>query len=478
MNTDYSVTKKYKLLIFLALLISIVVFISLYIPIDSHTFRGELWELLAIENLNLTFIDKFNAISNFVCFGSGRFQPLAFFVPFYQTKLLNSSFFAVHIFAQTIHLICSAGVAYIALMWTGNRYLGMIVFLLSLFSFLASDVVMWNFFTYIQLHALILILCVYLNYIYYKTYHFRYYLLASFLGLISTFLYEAAVSILLTQIFFAIIRIKNIEWKTLFLEILIPSLFIIIYAFVSFYINGFNYKDSNTSFHPLILIKPILYLIYYFRYNLGLSVEAEILNIGWISKLNIELSFLNWLIISIILVNLVAFKGALKNKVLDKNILFLIILIYFYILIIGFGRVPVGSALFQPTGLETQFRYYYVSNFFIPLIVCLIVNKFKLEIKKLYIVLFLVSLVLLGNIINIFKYVNLVASYNEPLTIHAKTIINNQLEVYGTQWRQEFFWKEMHQDWYEEKIPTPDLYRPFTFNANTCKSHAEYIRQK
>ena len=194
--------------------IGIIAFLVLYAPLNNDAFRGEMWELLSIFSENQTWFDKFKEIASFVCFGSGRFQPLAFFIPYLHAVAFNFSFTYSHLFAQFIHLGCAALTAYLCYQWTSKSSLSIAVFILTIFSFLTSDVINWTFFTYIQIHTLLLLACVFLTKKYIDSNRRIYLILGCTFAVISSLIYEAGVSILIAQIltitfFYKMKGIKN-----------------------------------------------------------------------------------------------------------------------------------------------------------------------------------------------------------------------------------------------------------------------------
>lgn len=463
--------------------IGIIAFLVLYGPINSDAFRGEMWELLSIFTQNQTWLDKFNAISGFVCFGSGRFQPLAFFIPYFHAVAFNFSFTYSHLFAQFIHLGCAALTSYLCYQWTSKSALSIAVFILTIFSFLSSDVITWTFFTYIQIHALLLLFCVLLTKRYIEQHKKIYLVLGSIFAVISSLIYEAGVSILIAQVLTIGFFYRKRGVKNSIKDVMIPFSFLIFYFMLSFSIGHFNYKDSDAVLQVVTFLKPIFYFIYYLRYSLGFSVEPQILNIGWIYELKIDLDLLNFLILGIsiafifITIALFIARKSMDNFFHKKSNIFLILLTYFYILILAYGRVPVGAHFFDSTGLETQFRYYYVCCFLFPLIGLIFISPLTRSRNYLFFLLTCVLVIAVGNVINIEKYNKEISLATLPLTNHSNFILLEQVNAeLNNRQKSNTYITRMHRDWYLEEISSPRIYRPFTFNANTCLSHPEYTK--
>ena len=93
---------------------------------------------------------------------------------------------------------------------------------------------------------------------------------------------------------------------------------------------------------------------------------------------------------------------------------------------------------------------------------------------------FLLTLVLVttvGNVINIEKYNKEISLATLPLTSHSNLILLEQVNAeLDDKQKLNSYIRRMHRDWYLEEISSPRIYRPFTFNANTCLLHPEYVK--
>jgi len=155
MPTDDPVANKYKLALMYA--ISVIVLLLVYSQNLNDAYKGEMWELLYISATDQGWMERLGSISSFVCFGAGRFQPLAFLIPYFQYSAIGQSFVVSHLFTLALHLLSGAMLAVIASHYLRSRIVVFAIYAVFIFSFVVSDVVIWTFFTYIQAHSAMLL---------------------------------------------------------------------------------------------------------------------------------------------------------------------------------------------------------------------------------------------------------------------------------------------------------------------------------
>jgi hypothetical protein len=456
---------------------SVVALILLYSGNLGDAFKGEMWELLYISTTQLSLGETFREVSTFACFGAGRFQPLAFFVPYLQVILGGTSFVFSHLFSLGLHLLCALLLAALAFRWLRDPLLTFFAFAAFLFSFLASDVLIWTFFTYIQVHALLLLASIGLFAFYLRSERRALLFLSWGAAIVSAMLYESGIAALLAQPAFAILSGRVSERRRFLLEVFFPVLIFAAYVGMAFLAMSLNYRDSSAQIHPMVFAKVLTYLAYFVRYNAGLVSDAHIYDIASIFDFRPGLSVWNMLGVALLVM---VVSGAAKVLIRGRNQLrisaspelwLVAVALLGYVLIMGFGRVPKGISFLTPSGLETQFRYYYVSSALIPMLVVLAIGRAGAgNYSKGLVVAALVYMVL-GNGYNIVRLGEKISVATTPLTAHALGIIG---ELSGSPNAEEKLVQRMHRDWYTESIPTPRQFRAYTFNANRCLPHAEY----
>jgi len=440
----------------------------------TDPYTGEMWELAYIAAKEGDLINKIHEISSFVCFGASRFQPLAFFIPYFLIIIAGTNFVIAHMLAVGLHILCSLLISFVCHKYTKNKKITLIVYILTLFTFLASDVIIWTFFTYIQISCILIILSLY-NYIeYLKKNNCKYIIIFYLLTTTSTLIYEASLSIVFLPIIVYLYNKLNNNNNKIFLEFIVPILIVLSYLLLAYISMGLNFKDSSQTLGLQIFIKIASYVVYYFRYSIGMTVTPEIHNIGSIYGLTIPINPLNVIIITllsisllIIITNLVINRENRKLLKFKNEIGLIITANFLYIFIIGYGRVGDDYNFFSPSNLETQFRYYYLTSLLIPLSLGLFASNIIIRYK--FIIYATLVFIVLGNILNIINYGNRIALASNALALDYFKITNN---IKLNKSNEEIL-KEMHSNWYLEKIDTNDKYSAFTYNANKCKVHQD-----
>lgn len=479
MSTDDPITNRYKLALMYA--ISVVLLLLVYSQNLNDTYKGEMWELLYVSASDQGWLERLSSISTFACFGAGRFQPVAFFIPYLQYSAIGKSFVASHLFSLALHLLCGAILAVIASHYLRSRVAVFTVYAAFLFSFVASDVVIWTFFTYIQMHGALLLVALGLFLAYLRTDRPAHLYGSWAAGLLSTLIYEAALSLFLAQICFAIISGRVRTRKSILLEIVIPAVIISLYVLVAFTATGLEYRDSNVKLHWMVFAKVITFVVYYFRYNTGLTSEPELFNIA--SYFGLRLPVTAWNMLGLVL--LAAFLSLLVYSAIKHRrnlkpgnrpeLWFLLIIFAIYVSIIALGRVAPGTKWFEPSGLETQIRYYYFPALVLPLLMALVVagQPWHVNVGRL-LGAFLVFAVA-GNVMNTLRFGERVTRATAPLSAHSSLPISRLADEEDA---RRLFIEKMHRDWYMEQISTPREYHAYTFNANRCIVHPKYPQKQ
>lgn len=457
--------------------IFIIIFLYIYSPTLGDAYKGEMWELLYSINNNQNIFDQINAISNFVCFNAARFQPLAFFIPYYLSKLDNTSFIPLHLVGLFLHIL----LAFIAAIWVRsekNSKLSIFIFGIVLFNLTSSDVIIWNFFTYIQVQTILLLISAafFIGFIKLKRVNYLY---ASWIaGIICCLIYESGLSIFISQVVFLLIFRKSLN-TIIKKHILIAYLVCIISLFfiIAYSKMGLEFKDSNQSFNIMIIPKIFIFILYYIRYNFGINSEIDIYNIANLNGLNFDLSIWNIIGIIIIFTNIYMFyhyglKNILKCYVDKKyELSYLLLLSIIYIFIIAYGRVAADSELLNASGLESQPRYFYFIGVTFPIVFFLLINN-DCFYKNKNCLLFLFFFITIGNISNIYNFSKNINLATYPLTLHALGMVNSKNEILSN------IINDFHNDWYLGNIKSSDEKIAYTHNANRCHSHPELINNK
>lgn len=479
MFTDDKVSDRHKYALLYA--ISVILLLLVYSQNLNDAYKGEMWELLYISASDQGWMERLGSISSFVCFGAGRFQPLAFFIPYFQYSVIGQAFVVSHLFSLALHLLSGAILAVIASHYLRNRIAVFAIYAVFLFSFVASDVVIWTFFTYIQAHSAILLAAIGLFLAYLRTARPAYLYGSWVAGLLSTLIYEAAVSLFLAQICFAVISGRVRQKKFFLLEAVAPVVIVALYILMAYTTTGLEYRDSNVRLHGMVFAKIITFIVYYFRFNSGLTSEPELFNIS--SYFGISLPITAWNILGMVL--LAVFFALLVYFVIKQRrnlgpgirpeLWFLLAVFAIYVSIIALGRVMPGTKWFEPSGLETQIRYYYFPALVLPLVMGFVVagQRWHAYIGR-YLVVFMIF-VIAGNVMNTFRFGERVTRATAPLTAHSSLLIS---QLAGEEDARRLFIKKMHRDWYMEQISTPREYHAYTFNANRCIVHPEYPQKK
>jgi hypothetical protein len=104
-------------------------------------------------------------------------------------------------------------------------------------------------------------------------------------------------------------------------------------------------------------------------------------------------------------------------------------------------------------------------------------GAFEVKIPKKNFIYFFLLLIIGGNILNIYKFNKAISLATLPTTVYSNqlSLDLSQIELDELE-SQNLYIKKMHKAWYEESIPTPRIYKAFTFNANTCHIYPEYSR--
>lgn len=452
-------------------ILSAVFLLLLYSQNFADPYTGEMWELVYFASKDGELVNKMHEISSFVCFGASRFQPLAFFIPFLLIIIAGTNFVMAHLLSVVLHILCSLLIAYICHKYTKKKKLTLIIYTLTLFTFLSSDVIIWTFFTYIQISCILIIIALH-NYIeFLKDKKYSNLIIFYILTILSSLIYEAALSLLFIPIIFYFFSGKN--YKNMIPEIVIPILLIIIYLLIAYMSMGLDFKDSSQSIGLQTLVKITSYIIYYFRYSIGISVTPEIHNIGSIYGLNFSINIINSIVIILVIisillifVNLIYDRNRIKSFKLKRESLIFITANFLYIFVISYGRVGDDLNFFKPSNLETQFRYYYLTCLLIPLSTGLIASNIIIKHSSiLYITLFTI---VLGNILNIRDYGKRISLASNALSLDYYKIVNNNLKISSKE-----ILKKMHSNWYLEQIDTNNMYSAFIYNANKCTIHRD-----
>lgn len=475
MSTDDPIANRYKLALMYA--ISVVLLLLVYSQNLNDAYKGEMWELLYISATDQGWMERLGSISSFVCFGAGRFQPLAFFVPYFQYSAIGQSFVASHLFSLALHLLCGAILAVIASHYLRSRVAVFAVYAAFLFSFVASDVVIWTFFTYIQVHGALLLIALGLFLAYLRTDRLAYLYGSWAAGLLSTLIYEAALSLFLAQICFAIISGRARARKSVFLEVAVPAVIVALYVLVAFAATGLEYRDSNVKLHWMVFAKVITFVVYYYRYNTGLTSEPELFNIASYFGLGLPVTAWNILGLALLAVflSLLVYSAIKQRRNLKPGnrpeLWFSLAIFAIYVSIIALGRVSLGTKLFDPSGLETQIRYYYFPALVLPLLLALVIAGQQLHVAVARLLGAFLVFAITGNVLNTLRFGERLTQATAPLSAHASLII---AELAGQEGADKSFIRKMHRDWYMERISTPREYHAYTFNANRCIVHLDY----
>lgn len=460
---------------------SVIALFLLYSGNLADAFKGEMWELLYISTVQLGPWETFRQVSSFACFGAGRFQPLAFFVPYVQVMLGGTSFVHSHLFSLGLHLLCAALLAMLCYRWVRDPLLAFCAFAAFLFSFLASDVLIWTFFTYIQVHALLVLASIGLFAGYLRSDRRALLFLSWVAAIVSAMLYESGIAALLAQPAFALLNWRKLDRRKFLLQVAAPGLVFVAYVGTAFLAMSLDYRDSSAQVHPMMFAKVLTYLAYFVRYNAGLVSDAQIYNIASIFDFRPAMSA--WNLLGIALLAMVA-AGAARVLIRGRRELrisaspelwFAGIALLGYVLVMGFGRVPKDIDFLAPSGLETQFRYYYVTSALIPMLAVLAVGRAGAGNYSKGLVAAALSYMVLGNGYNIVRFGEQMSIATAPLSAHALGIIG---ELAGSPDAEKVLVRRMHRDWYTESIPTPRQFRAHTFNANRCLPHPQYLVAK
>jgi hypothetical protein len=164
----------------------------------------------------------------------------------------------------------------------------------------------------------------------------------------------------------------------------------------------------------------------------------------------------------------------INNNKLTIELLTIFLTLIGYLLLMSYGRVQPNSGMFEPTGLETQFRYYYVPNLLIILLLGMLWAKIGYDILCKIVIILFTLFATFGNIRNILKFGSELSAATLPTTLAASEIILNEI---GNKIDDKLFINKMHYRWYSEDIDTPRVHKAFTFNANTCLDHFNIKRK-
>lgn len=457
-------------------LISFMVLLLCYSQNLNDAFKGEMWELLRTFESDLPWFDKAGEISQFVCFGHHRFQPLAYFVPYLSYLLFGTSFFGSHVFALFLHVSCGVALFILMSQYIPQLWIRLAVFLLFLFSFVDSSVVIWTFFTYVQFHSFLLILAIFSFLSYTHTGRNAHLYLSWVLGLASAYMYEAGISLFIAQaLFFLTGSLTSQNSRRTVRNIAGPTLVLVLYMLTAYLTTSFQYTGSNLKFHPAIFYKMLVFIAYYFRHNLGLTSQAEIHNIASLSGMN--LSFTVWNIIGLVLLFALlvfvidSYLSFIKQrKFKQPEFLFSFYVLFFYLLVIAFGRVLPDTSFSGYSGFVTQFRYYYLPSLLIPFLVAIPISTISHTRRVNIILIVVITFALTGNIMNILSFGGQVYERTLPLTVHAFQLQWTHPETKNS---KKAFVTQMHRDWYLRKIETPIEYAAYVFNAHQCHSCPE-----
>lgn len=475
MFTDDKVADRYRHALLYA--VSVIFLLLVYSQNLNDAYKGEMWELLYISASDQGWLEKLSSISTFVCFGAGRFQPAAFFIPYLQYSVIGKSFVASHLFSLALHLICGAILAVIASQYLRSRVAVFAVYAAFLFSFVASDLVIWTFFTYIQVHGALLLVALGLFLTYLRSDRPAYLYGSWAAGLLSTLIYEAALSLFLAQICFAIISGRVRARKSVFLEVAVPAAIVALYVLAVFAATNLEYRDSNVKLHWMVFAKVVTFVVYYFRYNTGLTSEPELFNIASYFGLGLPVTAWNILGLALLAVflSLLVYSAIKQRRNLKPGnrpeLWFLLIIFAIYVSIIALGRVAPGSNHFEPSGLETQIRYYYFPALVLPFLLALVIAGQQLHVAAARLLGAFLVFAIAGNVLNTLRFGERLAQATAPLSAHASLV---RAELAGQEDADRSFIRRMHRDWYTERIPTPREYHAYTFNANRCIAHPDY----
>ena len=457
--------------------ISALLLLLIYANNLSDAFRGEMWELLHIWTTQTSTWEKVREASEFQCFGAERFQPLAYVVPYLQVSWTGLSFVNSHLFSLSLHFLCGIAVAAFCMQVLHDEFLSFCAFAAFLFSFLVSDVLLWTFFSYIQLHALLLIISISLFCAYLRGGQRALLVLSWVASIVSALIYESGIAALLAQPAFAILSGRFLSRRSLFQEVVCPGAIFAGYIGATYLATSLHFHTFNAKFHPTMFGKLFTYFLYYARHNFGFVSKPIIFNIAKVYGL--ELSFSLWTIVGVVLLAFL-FTKLVRIVVANRSELstsrcselwFVGIVLIGSVLLIAFGRIPEGKGLFDPMNFETEFRYYYVTCALVPLMVAFALGRAtRGEYPRLPIMLGL-SFILAGNIYNIIHFEGDIAVATVPLNAHVAILMN---ELSGMNNPEKELVRRMHRDWYTGNIPTPQEYSAYTFNANTCHAHPEY----
>ena len=464
-------------------ILSAILLLVIYSQNFADPYTGEMWELAYIAAKDSELINKIQEISSFVCFGAGRFQPIGFFIPYLLIIIAGTNFVLAHILSVGLHILSSLLISFICYKYTKNKNITLVIYVLTLFTFLASDVIIWTFFSYIQISCILIIISLY-NYIeYLKKNNYKNLILFYLLAISTTLIYEAGLSVFFIPIIFYICSKANFNKKNqVLLEIIVPILIILSYLLAAYISMNLNFKDSSQTFGLQILVKIASYAVYYFRYSIGITVTPEIHNIGSIYGLSISLSLINIIIIMLVLISTVIILGylvtnskAIKLFRFKTEIGILLTANFLYIFIIGYGRVGDDYNFLKPSNLETQFRYYYLTSLLIPLSLGLFASNLNTKYKS--VIYTTLIFIIFGNILNILDYGRRISSATNALTLDYYKIANSIRYNKSHEYKNEIL-KEMHSNWYLEKIDTKNKYQAFTYNANKCKVHLNITKNE
>jgi hypothetical protein len=270
-----------SLLLFSCYVLASVVFLNRNTP-----FRGEHWALLYSYVHSSGFLERMRNVSEFVCFGVQRFQPLAFFPAALTFQLFGSHFWLHYVFSVLLHL----GYTYAFLRLVDrlrrepsetprqNLFLTYpLEAALFLVAFPAADVLLWSFFHYVQIAILLATLS--LSFFLDDKRHSK--SIAYALIFVASLIYEPFLSLVACYALWGIAetRIKrrfplHCLWPILFLLLIIPK----------YYTQYSAYRQQVASYNQIqsdMVMVPFLEKAWFCFEKLQLMIVTTLYNLGF-----------------------------------------------------------------------------------------------------------------------------------------------------------------------------------------------------
>lgn len=397
-NKSAKIVKNKFILVYfgiLFLLLSLVYFPSFFYPPRSD-YWSTAYFFHRIDSLAGPFA-KWMHILQYDPWSQVRFQPLAYVILYFEWLFFGSNFICFHIFNFSLYCISILLLYKLAISFCRDKLL--VAAFLGVFAFLFShfDIVSWSYHAYIifAFCSLLLGFIMYINFL--KSGKKLLLLFVSILFLIGIFCYETFIFWPLAIIILSYIedlvdkeKIKKNELRKNY--ILVIGTVYICYIIFFIFIKVFRiYEESATSLSSLLSMRTIILSIFATFFNIIyngflinfiplLACPLEInenLNLGGI--LNVYSPYLLNKIISItgvvflaIFFWLMVYLFRRREFKAMKIIIFLFFLMCSEFFLLFYFRTLTNTTVFN----LTQFRYLYITNAFIILLVLYLIDTF------------------------------------------------------------------------------------------------------